>query len=377
MDVWANGPPRQDSRPTRAEAWRGFHQPGSRVIAVAVGAAVLAAAGLAAAAPTGHRLRHHHLSAFGTVVDWRGASHTATVARPSGQLFAIHSSRRIRPGTRVAVLHLTRLGNGTFAGGLVGLGHARHAHVRGIVVATLSGRGFALGARGTTFVVRTPRRNSALSGGVSGSGPVVGTSIVADVSVDSGGDLTEIDLHDVGPVAGSVVEIEGSLVSVDSVNHLIVIARDNDGTSTNYTVHVPPTADLTSLTVGQEMHVLGTRNPDGTYTLAVQPQTLHIEGTITAIDATANAITVKNTDDGITLTFVVNIPTTIDITGFSVGNEVELDAILNADGTYSLVQSSDNGDQGQADDSSGDHQSGSGTWSPPGSGRSDRSRVGR
>ncbi len=338
----------------------------------AVGAAALVPVGGAVAAAHGH----HRPAPFGTVVDWRGASHTATVAGRTGRLFAIHTNRRVAIGTIIAVRHLRQLHNGTYVGGIVRLGHTRHARIRGVVVATVRGHGFAIGARGTTFVVRSRAHNTTLNALSSSRAPFVGESVVTDVQIDPHGALTEIDVHTTSAAIGSVVEIEGILTAVDPVGGTITIAHEDDGTVTSYTVIVPPTVDLSTLVIGQEMHVLGSPNPDGTFSLAVVPQTLHIEGTVSAIDTTANTITVTTTDDGMSMTFVVNVPTTVDIGSFSVGSEVELDVVQNADGSFSLVQSSDNGDSSQADDQGNEHSGGNDNWSPAGATGGDAARRG-
>ena len=337
---------------------------GAMVVGVVAGAAMLAPATLGAAA----NASHHHIRPFGVVVDWRGASHTATVARPSGQLFAIHSNARVAVGSVVIVRRLTKLRNGTYSGSIVRVGHTSLARVRGRVVANLGRRGFALGATGTTFVVHVGRHaagrfNSAIST------PGVGSEIVADVRITGGGALSEIDVRDqCGCAVPGTVEIGGTLAAIDLTSHTIVITDDNDGNPVSYTVQMPASVDLTTLTIGQEIHLLATPNPDGTYTFAVAPTPLEIEGTISAIDTTLRTLTITNTDGGVTVTFVVDIPSTLNITGLNVGDEVQLEVVQNADGTYSLAQCSDNSDGEHANSQSGDQGgSGFGLWSGGGS----------
>ena len=314
----------------------------------------------------GARAAAAHAVSFSTVVDWRQRSHTVTIARPNGQLVVVHSSGRIAPGTVVTVAHLHHLRNGTDAGRILRVGHARRARIRGVVVADAHGTAFAIGARGTTFVVHTPVRNTILNGPSAGTAPYIGESVLTDVAIAPNGDLTEIDLHATTSAPGPVVEIGGTLSAVDPIAHTITITHGEDGNVTSYTVVVPTSVDLSGLVVGQEMHVLGTLNSDGTYSLAIVPQTVHIEGTVTAVDTTAGTITVTTADGGVTMTFVVTVPSSMNIGTFTLGGEVELDAVQNADGSYSLDQSSSNGTAGQAE---GDHSAwlgGTGTWSPAG-----------
>ena len=341
-----------------------------------IGAAALVPVGAAVAAHHTQAVRHarphrgHHAAghpaAFGIVVDWRPRSHTATIARANGQLVAVHVSRRVEPGTVVAVAHMHHLRNGTETGTILRLGRARRARIRGVVVADTHGTAFAIGARGTTFVVRARGHNTILEGISAGTAPYVGESVLTDVEIAPNGDLTEIDLHATSSATGPVVEIDGTLSAVDPTAHTMTITHGEDGNVTSYAIMVPASVDLSGLVVGQDMRVLGTPNPDGTYSLAVAPQTLHIEGTVSAVDTTAGTITVTTTDGGVTMTFVVTIPSSMNISAFPLGTEVELDAVQNADGTYSPAQSSDNGTAGQAEGDRGAWSGGTGTWSPSG-----------
>jgi hypothetical protein len=344
------------------------------LVGAIAGASIVTPVALAAAAPGSHHAAHHPIP-FGTVVDWRAASHTATIARPSGQLLAVHTRSRLAVGTTVAARHLTRLKNGTYAGTLVRDGRVRRVRVRGVVVADLRGRGFALGAAGTTFVVHSGHHGASWKNSAAQESVPVGSTVIADVQVGSGGSLSEIDVHDLTS-ATAPVEISGILTAMDPVAGTIVVTDTHDGVTTAYTIEVPPTVDMSTLTLGQEIHVLATPNPDGTYSLAVAPVTLQLEGTITAIDTTANTITVTNTDDGVTLSFVIDIPSSVDIGSFQIGVEVELQVVQNADGTYSLAQSCDNSDGEDAGGSSvGGGAPGLGLWTPSGGGSSDsRSR---
>jgi len=81
-----------------------------------------------------------------------------------------------------------------------------------------------------------------------------------------------------------------------------------------------------------------------------------LEGQVVAVDPEAMTITITADDDedlaGATIT--VYIPDTWDITAFVVGDEVEIVATLNDDGTYTAVYSSLNGDAEEADDEGDD-----------------------
>ncbi len=103
-----------------------------------VGAAVVP--GVAAATPK-----------TGIVVDYRAASHSATIATKSGALIAIHSSK-IRVGSRVRLTAVRTLANGTKAAKLVKIGKVKHAMIHGVVLSNVGSRGIVIGAKGTTFM---------------------------------------------------------------------------------------------------------------------------------------------------------------------------------------------------------------------------------
>jgi len=248
----------------------------------------VALAGVTALVPAANAATKAHPAHRGVVVDWRAHSHTATLALPGGHLIAVHSTRRVRPGTKVKFATLTQLGNGTFSGSLAKVGRARRTRVIGTVVANLSGGSFVLSGRGTTFVVhhsrsitRAPRRGVKISNEIA-SPPPVGSTVSTDVSIDSSGSLESKDVNEVSA-------------------------------------------------------------PDPT-------QPIDIEGQISAIDPSTSILTVSVTDDGASASFQVVVPAAIGITAYSVGDEVELTATLNPDGTYTLVGSSQNGDSQEADD---------------------------
>ena len=336
-----------------------------KIGAIAAAAALVPVA-LAGAAPGTHHATRGHIAPFGVVVDWRAASHTVTVARPSGQLYAIHNRTRVAVGSMVVVRHLTRLRNGTYAGTIVRVGRAREARVRGRVVANLGRRGFALSAVGRrlsspwgTGASRTGMER--LAWGCRWDRPSSRMSITGYCCPSR---------HDrsvwCAVLGGGSTGLRRSTPAHPS-DH-----RRDDGNPVSYTVDMPTSVDLSTLTIGQEIHVLATPNGDGTYTFAVAPTPLEIEGSISAIDTTASTITVTNTDGGVTMTFVVDIPTSINIGGFNVGDEVQLEVIQNADGTYSLAQSGQlrRGARDNPTSSEGDG-SGFGLWSGGGSSSDD------
>ena len=87
----------------------------------------------------------------------------------------------------------------------------------------------------------------------------------------------------------------------------------------------------------------------------VAGQTLEVEGNVTANDVTS--LTVSARDDGVSMDFIINAGGA-DISGLTVGSEVELQVTVNADGTFTLAQGELNGDDQEAD--GGDNGGGGG-----------------
>lgn len=203
----------------------------------------------------------------GVVVDYRAHSHTATVATKSGKLIAVHSRGAVRVGARVNVNSLRRLNNGTLAATLVRTGRARHARIRGVIVAKIGRHAIAIGTKGATFVVKTGHSRTHHSFSV--SDPLtVGTTVMADVSING----SELDADDVtaiqGAQAGQTLELEGKVTNVDTTVRTLTITVSDDGVSAAFTVNVPDTAvDLNMFTPGSEVELNVTANGDGTFTL--------------------------------------------------------------------------------------------------------------
>ena len=204
----------------------------------------------------------------GVVVDYRSRSHTATVALKTGRLLAIHTGKAVRVGSRVRVTRLRTLRNGTSAASLVRIGKAKHARIKGVVVARIGRGAIAIGARGTTFMVRTrhakTRRAFSMDDVLA-----VGTTVVADVSING----SELEADDVtalqAPQPGQMLELEGRVSAVDPLLRTLTISVKDDGLAADFKVLVPDTTiDLTKFVVGAEVELHVTSNGDGTFTLS-------------------------------------------------------------------------------------------------------------
>ncbi len=81
-------------------------------------------------------------------------------------------------------------------------------------------------------------------------------------------------------------------------------------------------------------------------TQTAQATNVNLEGIVLGVDQATNTITISATDNSTTSgSITVSVPSTLSISLFTVGQEVELTATTGAGGTYTLVGSS--GDQSQ------------------------------
>ena len=202
----------------------------------------------------------------GVVVDYRSRSHTATVVLKTGRLLAIHTGKAVRVGSRVRVTHLRTLRNGTSAATLVRIGKAKHARIKGVVVARIGRR--AIGARGTTFMVKT-RHAKTRRAFSTDDVLAVGTTVVADVSING----SELDADDVTALQaaqpGQMLELEGRVSAVDPVARSLTISVKDDGVAADFTVLAPDTTiDLAKFVIGAEVELHVTSNGNGTFTLS-------------------------------------------------------------------------------------------------------------
>jgi uncharacterized membrane protein YgcG len=151
------------------------------------------------------------------------------------------------------------------------------------------------------------------------------------------------------------------------------------GEGASVLVQTSPTSG-TVPSVGEDVNVeaqidnQGDLQEEGVQTTGTQTQNMDLEGTILAIDTTARTLTVSADDDqqsGQSVT--VNVPSTIDMTQFAVGQEVELTVTMQSPGVFTLVSPSEDGNSQQANQpSSGgsDSQNGSNQGGSDGSGSS-------
>jgi hypothetical protein len=110
------------------------------------------------------------------------------------------------------------------------------------------------------------------------------------------------------------------------------------------------------VTVQTQIGDQGDLEDQGVQDNGTQAQTAEVEGTILAIDPTADTLSVSADEDGQSgQSVTVDVPSTIDITQFQVGQEVKLLVSVQADGSFLLQGLSEDGDSHQANNP-GDQQ---------------------
>jgi hypothetical protein len=83
---------------------------------------------------------------------------------------------------------------------------------------------------------------------------------------------------------------------------------------------------------------------------------IELEGKVLSIDQQARTLTLSADDDDESGgTLLVHVPDTFDLTQFNVGQEVELFATLQSDGSYLLVGSASDDNEQEADDENEQH----------------------
>jgi uncharacterized membrane protein YgcG len=159
------------------------------------------------------------------------------------------------------------------------------------------------------------------------------------------------------------VRISGAVTYRGSRSHSFVVSAR--GVSILVYLRRSGTASGRLPRLGADVSVEGTLDSPGEVTATnvedagQDPNGLDLEGVVVSVDQSARTLSVSADDDdesGGTVT--VDVPNSFDLTQFQAGQEVELIVAANGDGTYTLLQSSDDGgDPGQQQgDGSGDSQ---------------------
>jgi len=209
----------------------------------------------------------------------------------------------------------------------------RNARARSFVVASTSGRLFAIHA---------------------GKGPSIASEVAVSVRRLRNGTYAALATHVVSSHRSARVRLHGVVTYVDrkngtytlSAGGVSMLVRTRSG-------HAAAVADALP-GVGTVVTATGAVDDNGDlYQSAVQTDGtestgIYLEGTVLAVDSSAGTITISSDDDDQAAgSIVVTVPSTLNISLFTVGEEVELQVTLAPDGTYVLVGSaSDQGAQG-------------------------------
>ncbi len=223
----------------------------------------------------------------GVVVDWRARSGTATVALRSGRMLAVHSIRRVQPGTRVQIdgikwgtpasgikwsvapqgikwgIKWSR--NGTYTSKLRSIGRAQGTPLRGVVVRRFGGA-VAVGTPGGMVVVRMavwlPKGGNKLT--KARALPVRGDTITTNVRIGPRGRLHGDGVRITRAHGFTPIPVAGRLSAKDDVRRTIRVSNVSDPA---FPVHidilVSSTIDTARLEVGDEVAATASMTAEG------------------------------------------------------------------------------------------------------------------
>jgi len=253
--------------------------------------AYLVVGGVVAAAPAMATVRDLRVQPLpndraGVVVDWRARSGTAMVALGSGRLLAIHSLRRVSPGSGVRVEGIKwgtpgqgikwtapprgikwgiKLGrNGTYLSSLRRTVPSAGTAVRGIVVRRFR-NAVAIGTRGGVVVVRMAvwlpsgtKRTKAREL------PSVGDTIATNVRCGGRGRLLGDGVRFLQTGGAARIPVAGRVSRVMAAERRVQISSVSDPAfRVVTTLRVPTTIDIARIAVGQEVAVSAALTADG------------------------------------------------------------------------------------------------------------------
>ncbi len=243
-------------------------------------------------------------------------------------------AERARPGQRLKV-RVQRSADGTYeARRLRVTGKAKRTRVRGAVVDRNASR-YLVSAGGSVFAVKTKANSRKLRVRVSAAAVDTGDVIVSDVKIAANG-LGEQRTRDIGNV--TTLELEGIFLGLE--DGALTLAVEERGA---VKVAVPADLAVQAPAAGDELEVLVSIDADGGFTLIAladedggidfdhEDGKVEIEGTISALTDTSISVQGRG---GVALTCA--IPSGATLTGFAVGDEVELECGIATDGGFTL-----------------------------------------
>lgn len=220
-------------------------------------------------------------SSTAVVVAWEPGSRSNVIVSTTGRVYAVHSLRRYRVGTRVRIRGVKwgRLGlgikwglnprgikwgirmasNGTYKAGLAPFGTQRTMALRGVVLRRWSGR-VAISFRGSVIFLPISRGAVWLPGGTltkAGMVGEVGSKSVFKLNLANGAAAVTGATQVSPPIPQQSIPFAGKITSIDLTNGTIVVsATKNPQFPIVLTLTFPEGMDLTVFTVGT--HIAGT-----------------------------------------------------------------------------------------------------------------------
>lgn len=204
----------------------------------------------------------------GTVVHHNSRAHSFVIAESGGKLIAIHARRAPALGRQVRV-QARHLANGTWQAQVIRVvGSSHRVTLRGTVThVDAPHRSFVVSARGVSLLVHDHASRSHNTAPGSGSEPSVGDVVTVGGTV-SGPNTIDADAVQTHGQDTNGIDLEGTVKAIDATARtLTVSADDSDQSAQTLTVDVPASFDMTKFSVGQEVELIVSLNPDGTYTL--------------------------------------------------------------------------------------------------------------
>ncbi len=229
----------------------------------------------------------------GVVIAWQARSSTAVVVTGDQRTYAIHSLRRVTPGSRVRVegikwgtptsgikwsvapsdikWGIKWAANGSFQARLTKLsGRATTMSLRGTVVRRFGGRGVAVSIPGATIII--PFRGAVwlpggkLTNGVATLGQF-GAKVTVRVSFDAKGRAFSRRVLEIAPPSVQpVAPLAGRVIAVDSVARTLTVQTGNASFPLPLTIGIPPAFNLALYPIGSEIaaEIMHGADPDTT-----------------------------------------------------------------------------------------------------------------
>lgn len=206
----------------------------------------------------------------GVVVSHNRRAHSFVIAERRGHLASIHSRRSPAVG-RVVVVRAKQLRNGTYAARHIKVTAKSRRLVRVHGVVTFVNQRlheFTVSAGGASLLVHSTRlANHAATAGTSSPLPSVGDDVTVETQIDDQGDLEDQGVQNDGTQTQNI-DVEGAILSIDTTAGTLTISADGeDDTSQSITVTVPSTIDISQFSVGQEVELTVSVQPDGSFLL--------------------------------------------------------------------------------------------------------------